>query len=225
MNYGFDQDSELVLTKNDEPFRHQIQLYEHVIESLALENRKLLEVGSGRGGGIDYLGRTKPLAALLGVDISEKAIEQCQQDYNNHKLVFTQGSADSLPIDSNSIDIVINVESSHCYPDIKAFLSEVHRVLVADGALALCDVRTPESMNKLENLFYECGFSVEKEQTITAQVISALEKMSNDRLKIADEMPGLLKRAFTDFAGIQSSTAYDMMKNNKLVYKSFILKK
>jgi len=225
MNYGYDAEQPFQLSENEKEFQYQIQLYAHVVNDLNLTDKNLLEVGSGRGGGLDYLSRNHKLKSLTGIDLSEKAIENCKADYTDRRLEFIQGSADDLPVASNSIDIVINVESSHCYPDVDNFLNEVNRVLIPGGYLLVCDVRTPSSMAKLEKAFLNCGFKLEKQQTITRQVISALEKMSDDRVIIANSMPSFLKKAFTDFAGVKSSAAYDMMKNNKLVYKSFLLVK
>lgn len=225
MNYGYDPGQQLQLSDADKEFQFQIQLYAHVVNDINLTNKNLLEVGSGRGGGIDYLSRTHSLKSLTGIDLSDKAIERCKADYTDQRLEFIQASADMLPVASNSIDVVINVESSHCYPDVYNFLNEVMRVLVPGGKLAICDIRTPSSMDKLEKALNDCGFTLEKKQTISPQVISALEKMSDDRMKIAETMPSFLKKAFTDFAGVKSSAAYDMMKNGKLVYKSFLLSK
>lgn len=225
MNYGYDGDDSVQLSADDENFKYQIQLYAHVVKGVKLTDKRLLEVGCGRGGGISYLSRQHSLKSVIGIDLSNKAIEQCKSDYSDDRLEFIQGAADNLPVASNSIDVVLNVESSHCYPDVHDFLNEVKRVLVTGGQLALCDIRTSSSMEKLEKAFEDCGFLLEKDQTISAQVISALDKMSDDRIKIADTMPAILKKAFTDFAGVKSSAAFDMMKNNKLVYKSFLLKK
>jgi len=225
MNYGYDAGQQIQLAEEDKDFQFQIQLYAHVVNDLNLTDKHLLEVGSGRGGGIDYLSRNHSLKSLTGIDLSDRAIERCKVDYTDQRLEFIQGSADKLTVASNSKDIVINVESSHCYPDVYGFLNEVMRVLVPGGKLAICDIRTPSSMDKLEKAINDCGFSLENKQTITPQVISALEKMSDDRIKIAETMPSFLKKAFTDFAGVKSSAAYEMMKNNKLVYKSFLLAK
>ncbi|GIS42930.1 MAG: hypothetical protein Ct9H90mP15_09700 [Candidatus Neomarinimicrobiota bacterium] len=41
-----------------------------------------------------------------------------------------------MPFDNDSYDVIINVESSHCYPSIPQFLSEVKRVLKPGGFFA-----------------------------------------------------------------------------------------
>ena len=57
------------------------------------------------------------------------AISLCKNNYNLNNLNFIIGDSANLPFDDNSVDVVVNVESSHCYPSIPDFISEVCRVL------------------------------------------------------------------------------------------------
>ena len=226
MNYGFEDKLPLNLTSDqDKSNRLQIQLYEHVINGIDLNEKSLLEVGSGRGGGLDYLCRYKRLNALTGIDLSHKAIKQCKSAFACDKLQFIQGSSDNLPVANKSQDIVLNVESSHCYPDMNAFVKEAHRVLKPDGDFLLCDLRNKSGEQAIEKTFKECGFKIIKKNVITKNVLDALDIMSNDRRTIADDVPVILRKAFIDFAGVNSSTAYDLLKDNKLIYVSYQLKK
>lgn len=226
MNYGFEDNQPLNLkTEQDVANRLQIQLYEHTINGVDLHEKLLLEVGSGRGGGLDYLNRYKNLATLTGVDLSLNAVKRCQLIFSSDKMHFIQGSADKLPLDNASQDIVLNVESSHCYPDMNAFVEEVYRVLKPGGEFALCDIRSKSGLGSLEKTFNDNGFSIVKKNIITDHVLTALDLMSNDRIKIANNIPVLLRKAFIDFAGIKSSTTYDLLKQNKLIYVSYHLKK
>src|SRR5258708_19594708 len=52
---------------------------------------------------------------------------------------FVGGDAENLPFAKASFDVVINVESAHCYGSIDRFLAEVHRVLRSSGRLAFAD--------------------------------------------------------------------------------------
>ena len=56
-------------------------------------------------------------------------------------LSYVQADAENLPFDDASFDVVINVESSHCYPHIDRFLSEVRRVLAPGGCFGIVDFR------------------------------------------------------------------------------------
>ena len=65
MNYGFaplddqikDQKKKIDLEKADEDNRFFIQLYHHVAGAVDLSDLEVLEIGSGRGGGADYIKR------------------------------------------------------------------------------------------------------------------------------------------------------------------------
>jgi SAM-dependent methyltransferase len=55
-----------------------------------------------------------------------------------------QGDAEDLPFSDNEFDIVINVESSHNYPNLRRFFEEVARVLRPGGFFSHADVFTPD---------------------------------------------------------------------------------
>ncbi|MCP5055072.1 MAG: SAM-dependent methyltransferase, partial [bacterium] len=58
LNYGFSNHVELDLDGDDEFNRYPIQLYDYVASHLDMKNLDILEVGSGRGGGAEYITRS-----------------------------------------------------------------------------------------------------------------------------------------------------------------------
>ena len=61
MNYGYSylQDEKQVdLKEEDEINRYSIQLYHSLLEKVDHESKEILEVGSGRGGGSNYIATT-----------------------------------------------------------------------------------------------------------------------------------------------------------------------
>ena len=56
---------------------------------------------------------------IIGVDISKDAVALCNSTYKETGLSFETGDSENLPFKENVFDIVINVESSHCYGDIR----------------------------------------------------------------------------------------------------------
>lgn len=226
MNYGYhNSDLVLSLNKEDEVNRYQIQLYESVLNDIDLNKKKLLEVGSGRGGGLDYISRYKNPSSLTGIDLSSKAITKATNSFNASNINFVNASADKIPLDNNSIDVVINVESSHCYPNVDAFIRETFRVLKPGGYFAICDIRNQSGIDNMELSFKQSGYTLLKKNNITDNVLQALSLMSEDRIKFSDRMPLFLKKAFLDFAGVKASSVYDLLKNNKLIYVSYLLRK
>ena len=54
-----------------------------------LEGKTLVEVSSGRGGGLDYITRYLNPKKCIGVDISEVQVKYCNKIYGgNPKLAF-----------------------------------------------------------------------------------------------------------------------------------------
>ena len=147
MNYGyFDSELNLKLGPEDEVNRYTIQLYHHVATQINLKDLKVLEVGSGRGGGADYIARYLNPKKMTGIDISPSAIALCKKNYTSSNLVFQQGDAEQLPFLNNSFDAIINVESSHCYASMDKFLNEVKRVLKPGGSFYCLEFSTPQSI-------------------------------------------------------------------------------
>lgn len=227
MNYGYADDSApLTLAPADEPYRHPLQLYRQVVAGLDLAGRDVLEVGSGRGGGAAWLARTGQPCRYLGVDLSDAAVAWCQQRHALPNLEFRTGRADALPVDDESFDVVVNVESSHGYPDMAGFLSEVRRTLRAGGHFAFCDLRTPGAMNDLHARWRERGFEPVRQADITMRVVQALDRVAEARaLTIREWVPEGWRRTMEDFAGVRGSTLYAMLGDGRLVYHCAVLRK
>ena len=127
MNYGFDDGkSQLELDAIDEPNRACIQLYNSVAGAVPLSGLDVLEVGSGRGGGASFIFRYLKPASLTGVDLCEKAVSFCQQLHRIGGLAFQAGDAEQLPIEKNTFDAVINIESCTVTPTYHCFLMRSH---------------------------------------------------------------------------------------------------
>jgi spermidine synthase len=81
MNYGYasSEATPIPLSAGDEPDRHWIQLYDHVAGAIDLNGSKVLEVGSGRGGGASFIKRYLGPVRMTGVDLSKNAVDFCRK--------------------------------------------------------------------------------------------------------------------------------------------------
>ena len=72
MNYGYAELSgqKLDLKGASEEDRYFIQLYHYVAAAVDLKDKKVLEVGSGRGGGANYITRIMKPSEMVGLDYS-----------------------------------------------------------------------------------------------------------------------------------------------------------
>jgi ubiquinone/menaquinone biosynthesis C-methylase UbiE len=102
----------------------------------AWDDLDVLEIGSGRGGGAAYLAHRLAPRRLAGLDVSAAATALARRRHGSvPPLEYRQGDAEALPFGVETFDLVLNVESAHCYASIPRFLAEVHRVLRPGGEL------------------------------------------------------------------------------------------
>lgn len=229
MNYGYADVSSpqpLKLAPTDEPDRYCIQLYNHVAGAVDLAQSDVLEVGSGRGGGASFIKRYLHPANIVGVDLSQRAVDFSRATHRVEGLEFQKSDAERLPFGSESFDAVVNVESSHCYPSLEAFLSEVHRVLRPSGYFLYADFRYRSAIDQWRHCLENSGLTMLRENDITPNVLAALDADDERKLALIRELiPRPLRRFFLDFAGVRGSAVYEAFRTGKLVYVSYVTQK
>ena len=230
MNYGFipkDKSAATRLENEDKNNRLFIQLYDYVASQIPLEGLKVLEVGSGRGGGTSFISRYYNPSTITGLDYSASAIKLSKKLHGNiSNINFVKGDAESLPFDDNSFDAVINVESSHCYGSMESFISEVYRVLKKGGHFSWADLRGKEMVKDTESVFNNSQLNCIHESVITPQVIDALDEVHEQKMgMIKSHVPKILQTAFKDFAGAKDSKIYNAFNNGGAVYLAKAFKK
>lgn len=230
MNYGYappTTEPALVLKNpQDEQNRLFIQLYHHVLSGVNLGGKKVLEVGSGRGGGCDFVARYLAPDTLTGVDFAKNAVDLSNQFNQMPNLHFVEGSAEKLPFENNSFDVVYNIESSHCYGNMQAFVDEVIRVLKPGGIFAWADLRTPKEMGNEEKLFLSSPLKLISKEEITANVVEALNQISNYKKEaIQKNVPILWRAFFSEFAAVKDTRMYHTLRKREMVYWCYHLQK
>ena len=228
MNYGYAEldGSELKLNEFSEKDRYFIQLYHHVASAVDLDGKKVLEVGSGRGGGANYVARALKPGEMVGLDYSSNAVDFSNKNNAGEHLSFVEGDAENLPFDDDSYDVVLNVESSHCYGNMQKFVNEAYRILKPGGYFSWADLRGTDEGAKLPSIFRNAGFQINEEGTITPQVLNALDLINERKMKTIDEkVPSLIQSAFRDFAGVKDSKIYNAFKDGSAVYLCYLLQK
>lgn len=230
MNYGFsDEDAGetlLALQAADEPNRFAIQLYHRIASAHNLSGLDVLEVGCGRGGGASFLTRYHRPKSLTGVDFSPKAVRFCRENHRLEGLSFTAGDAESLPFADESFDAVINVESSHCYRSMPAFLTQVRRVLRPGGHFLFADLRSAADGERLHQHLTECGLTILEREDITPRVLEALRRDSQRKLALIERsVSPRLRHTFHEFAAIEGSEIYRGFRDGGAIYQRYLLQK
>jgi len=227
MNFGYSgSDEQIHLDEEDVPNRVCVQLYHHLASAVEIREKDIVEVGCGRGGGLSYITRSFAPGSSVGVDLDKKAISFCNRHYQLPGLSFIQSDAQNLKLESNSCDVVVNVESSHRYPDMSAFLREVYRVLRPDGYLLLTDFRKDYDMEDFSRTISGSGFSVISHRNINKEVVAALT-LDDDRRRylVKKLMPRILQKTALNFAGAVGSETYKSFVTGKFNYFTYILRK
>jgi fatty-acid O-methyltransferase len=140
MNHGYDGEPAPALDADEQPWQYSVGLVRRALRGARVEGARVLDVGCGRGGAAAYIARHLGAAEVVGLDASQDAIDFCTRRHAHANLRFVHGHADDLPFEDAAFDVVLNVESSHCYLDRAAFFAEVGRVLAPGGSFAYADI-------------------------------------------------------------------------------------
>lgn len=228
LNYAFETDPPMAisLAAGDEPNRACIQLYHHVGTQVDLAGKQVLEVSCGHGGGASYLTRVQKPAKYTGLDLNPKGIEFCKDRHRLPGLEFVQGDAANLPFAAASVDAVINVEASHCYPELPQFLKEVARVLKPGGHFLYADFRFEDGIGKWEAAIGQAPLTLLEMRDISPEVLRGMECNSAKSEELLDrKLPKFLHGLGRDFAGVTGSRVYTALQNGGLSYRSYCFQK
>jgi ubiquinone/menaquinone biosynthesis C-methylase UbiE len=206
--------------------RTGMQLYHHVASAVDLKGLDVLEVGCGRGGGTSFIFDQLEPARMVGVDLAERAVANANRAYGRPGLTYEVGDAENLQFDDQSFDVVLNVESSHCYPNMDRFLAEVFRVLRPGGHLLMADLRQVEEVADLQTYLSESGLDVVVEEDITANVVTALEQESDRRIALIEgSSPKAMWPQMKDFAGVVGTSGFEQFANRDRLYLRFVARR
>ncbi|QHT56330.1 class I SAM-dependent methyltransferase [Cellulomonas sp. H30R-01] len=114
-----------------------------------VRGKRVLDIASGSGYGSSLLAGTA--ASVVGVDVSEVAVAYATRQYGADNLEFRHGNAEHIPLEDDSVDVVVTFETIEHVEDYRAFVAEIDRVL-APGGIAL--VSTPNDLEFVEGNHY-----------------------------------------------------------------------
>lgn len=203
----------------DEPDRLCIQLYAATLDGLDLTGRDVLEIGSGRGGGAQYLARYTRPRTVTGIDFSRAAVRLSRRHRNGPSLDFRVGDAQATGLPDASVDVVVNVESSHCYASMDAFVREVHRVLRPGGHFVWADLRGADDVDAVRRQLAASGLETVAEEDLTTGVLRAMGLDSDRKAELVRAwIPRPFRRAIRPFAGLAGTRNFVGLGDGSLRY-------
>jgi SAM-dependent methyltransferase len=235
LNYGY--------VPNDNPEQARVTLPRHLLNRncirLVLElvgdcplspASSVLDVGCGRGGTVAALRQYFAAGPITGVDLSLSALAFAGRGRGRGRgggaARFLAGDAQELPFRGASFDVVLNLESSHCYPDPPRFYGEVHRLLRPGGYFLYADLLAASSVARGRAALAELGFAVERELDITSNVLLSCDETARVHARAFGD--GGNRGALRDTAGFVAtpgSSTYEAMKHGELKYVSYRFRK
>lgn len=128
------------------------------------EGNIVVDLGSGAGNDVFVVhALIGEQGKVIGVDMTEAMIEKA--NLNKQKLGFTNvefrlGEIENLPVDSNTIDVVVSNCVLNLVPDkVKAF-SEIYRILKPGGHFCISDIvlrgELPAGIKKSAEMYAGC---------------------------------------------------------------------
>jgi ubiquinone/menaquinone biosynthesis C-methylase UbiE len=169
------------------------------------EGETVLDLGSG--GGIDVFFTSKKVGSkgkIIGVDMTEKMIKKSRETakkYGYKNVEFRLGEIENLPIEDNSVDVIISNCVINLSPDKEKVFREAYRVLKPGGRIMVSDKVTegnlPDEVKKSLDAWAGC-------------IAGALEKN--------DYLDKIRKVGFKNVR-IVSESGYDIDSSKKLKVK------
>lgn len=157
------------------------------------EGETVLDLGSG--GGIDVFLASKkvgPTGKVIGVDMTEEMLERARataSKYGYMNVEFRLGEIEALPVEDESVDVIISNCVINLAPDKLKVFKEAYRVLKPNGRLLVSDLVTegtlPESVRNSFDAWAECvAGALEK-----SEYLEKIKQAGFQNIKVVSQKP------------------------------------
>lgn len=157
----------------------------------------VLDLGSGAGFDAFLASRkVGDSGKVIGVDMTNEMVKRARKNAakgNYTNVEFRKGDIEELPVDDDSIDVIISNCVINLAPDKKRVFKEAYRVLKPGGRLMISDVvltkQLPKELKRNEELLTGCISGA----VVKQDYFSLLEKEGFTGVKIHKEVPMFLE--------------------------------
>ncbi len=125
------------LTQTEYSFLEAEHLHRYAIACSLTAGKDVIDIACGEGYGSNLIARNAK--SVIGVDIDQEIVDHASKKYadNQKKLIFRHGSLLKIPLDDQSVDVVVSFESIEHVEQHDLVLKEFKRVLRKNGLLVL----------------------------------------------------------------------------------------
>lgn len=129
-------------------------LHRYSIAKEYVKGKIVLDIACGEGYGSRLL--SEDASFVYGVDIDLNTINSAKTKYRNDNIKFLEGDTSGIPIDDNSLDVVISFETLEHHNKQEEMMLEIKRVLRPNGILI---ISTPDryhysDVRNFNNIFH-----------------------------------------------------------------------
>lgn len=160
----------------------------------------VLDLGSGAGNDVFIAAKIAgDTGNIIGLDMTEAMINKANQ--NKEKLgiknvEFRLGEIENMPVDNNSIDVVLSNCVINLVPDKQRAFSEIYRVLKPGGHFTISDIVItgvlPDKIRQATDMYAACiSGALQKEEYLNVIKDSGFRNVSilkEKTIDIADEV-------------------------------------
>lgn len=161
------------------------------------EGEVVLDLGSGAGFDAFLASpRVGKAGKVIGIDMTDEMLKKARENtkkggYAN--VEFRKGDIENLPVEDNSVDVVISNCVINLAPDKEKVFSEIYRALKQGGRLMVSDTvlikPLPENLKNDKDLLVGCVSGAILKQ----DYLNLLKKVGFFDIKIHKESEGFLK--------------------------------
>ena len=136
---------------------------------------RVADIGFGGGLGLgELLRRVSPGGHVIGIDPSPMVIRRARRVFRRElaqgSLTVVHGSASDLPLPTDSLDVVLTVNTIYFMPDLAPPFAELARVVRPRGRVVVC-AGDPTEMAKVPTTAY--GFVLRPMSDVCAALTAA----------------------------------------------------
>lgn len=110
-------------------------LHRYAIVKDYVKDKVVLDIACGEGYGANLISTTAKF--VYGVDIDDIIIQEAKIKYRKENLEYLTGSAIRIPLNDNSIDVVVSFETIEHLDKHLEMIDEIKRVLTSNGMLII----------------------------------------------------------------------------------------